>query len=49
MPEKKLDLLQLASGIMAEPGAGPPQIMWREMRNVHGRGSLLDNMPNRLF
>jgi hypothetical protein len=49
MPEKKLNLLELASGIMAEPGAGPPEIMRREMRNVHGRGSLLDNVPYRLF
>jgi hypothetical protein len=49
MPEKKLDLLEFASGIMAEPRAGPPEIMWREMRNVHARGSLLDNVPNGLF
>ena len=49
MPEKKLDLLKLASGIMAESRTGPPEIMWREMRNVHGRGRLLDNVPNRLF
>jgi len=49
MPEKKLDLLELASGIMAEPRAGPPEIMWGEMRNVHGRGRFLDNVPNRLF
>ena len=49
MPEKKLDLLDLTSGIMAEPRAGPLEIMWREMRNVHGRGSILDNVPDRLF
>ena len=49
MPENKLDLLKFASGIMAESRAGPPQIMWREMRNVHCRGRLLDNVPNRLF
>jgi hypothetical protein len=49
MPEKKLDLLELASGIMAEPRAGPPEIMRREMWNVHARGSLLDNVPDRLF
>jgi hypothetical protein len=49
VPEKKLDLLELASGIMAEPRARSPEIMWREVRNVHGRGSILDNLPNRLF
>jgi hypothetical protein len=49
VPEEKLDLLELASGIMAEPGTGPPEIMRREMRNVHGRGSLLDNVPYRFF
>ena len=48
MPEKKLYLLELASRIMAEPSAGPPEIMWREMRSVHCRGRLLDNVPNRL-
>ena len=49
VPEEKLDLLKLASGIMAEPRAGPTKIMRREMRNIHGRGSLLDNVPNCLF
>ena len=49
MPEEKLDLLELASGIMAETRAGFPEVMWREMRKVDARGSLLDNMPNRLF
>ena len=49
MPEEKLDLFEFAYGIMAEPRAGPPEIMWREMRNVHARGSLLDNVPNGLF
>ena len=49
MPKEKLDLLKFASGIMAEPRAGPPEIMWREIRNVHGRGSLLDNVQDRLF
>jgi hypothetical protein len=49
MPEEKLDLLKLASRIMAEPRTGPPQIMRRETWNVHGRGSLLDNAPDCLF
>jgi len=49
MPEEKLDLLKLASRIMAEPRIGPPEIMWRETWNVHARGSLFDNVPDRLF
>jgi hypothetical protein len=49
MPEKKLDLLELASRIMAEPRKGPLEIMRRETWNVHARGSLLDNVPDRLF
>jgi hypothetical protein len=49
MPEEKLDLLKLASQIMAEPRTGPPEIMRRETWNVHARGSLLDNVPDRLF
>jgi hypothetical protein len=48
MPEKKLDRLELPSGLMAEARAGPSEIMWREMRNVHARSSL-NNVPNRLF
>jgi hypothetical protein len=49
VPEEKLDLLKLASRIMAEPRTGPPEIMWSETRNVHARGSLLNNVPDRLF
>ena len=49
MPEEKLDLLMFASRIMAQPRTGPPEIMRRETWNVHARGSLLDNMPDRLF
>ena len=49
MPEKKLYLLELAPRIMAETRTGPPEIMWRETGNVHTRGSLLDNVPDRLF
>ena len=49
MSEEKLDLLKLASRIMAEPRTRPPEIMWRETWNVHARGSLLDNVPDRLF
>ena len=49
MPEKKLDLLELAPRIMTETRTAPPEIMWRERWNVHARGSLLDNVPDRLF
>jgi hypothetical protein len=49
MPEKKLDLFELAPRIMAEPRTRPPKIMWRETWNVHARGSLFDNVPDGLF
>jgi uncharacterized protein with HEPN domain len=48
MPEKKLNLIELATRIMAEARARSPEIMWREMWNVHARGSLFDNVPDRL-
>jgi len=49
MPKEKLDLLELAPRIMAETRTRPPEIMWRETWNVRARGSLLDNVPDRLF
>src|ERR1017187_9760096 len=49
MPKEKLDLLKLASRIVAEPRTGSSEIMRRETWNVHARGSLLDNVPHRLF
>jgi hypothetical protein len=49
MPEKKLDLLELTSRIMAEARTGPPEIMRCQTRNVHARGSLLEIVPDRLF
>ena len=49
MPEKKLDLLKLAAGIMTESSTGPSKIVWRKTWNIHARGSLLDNVPDRLF
>jgi hypothetical protein len=48
MPEEKLDLLKLASRIMAEPRTGPPDIR-RKTWNVHARGSLVENVPDRLI
>jgi len=41
MPEKKLDLLELTSRIMAEARTRPSEIM--------RRSGFLDNMPDRLF
>lgn len=49
MPEKELDLLKLAAGIMAESRTGAPQIVWRKTWNIHTRGSLLDDVPDRLL
>jgi hypothetical protein len=49
MPEEELDLLKLAARIIAESRTGSSKIVWREPWNVHARGSLLDNLPERLF
>jgi len=46
---EKLDLLELAYGIIADTPTGPPEIMRRETWNVHARGSLLDNVPDHLL
>jgi hypothetical protein len=49
MPEKELDLLKLAAGIMAESRTGASQIVWRKTWNIHTRGSILDDVPDRLL
>jgi len=49
MPEKELDLLKLAARIMAKSRTGSSKIVWCEPRDVHARGSLLDNVPDSLF
>jgi hypothetical protein len=49
MPEKELDLLKLAARIMAESRSGSSKIVWRKTWNVHTRGCLLDDMPDRLL
>ncbi len=48
MPQKKLDVLQLASRSMAEPSTGPSQIVWRQLRHANALGGFLHNVPNRL-
>src|SRR6266436_479356 len=48
VPQKKLDLLQLASRGMAEPSTGPSQIVWRQLRHADALGGFLHNVPNRL-
>jgi len=35
VPEQELDLLQLSSGGMAEPGAAPPNVMRRKRLDPH--------------
>ena len=37
MPEEHLDLLETASGLAAQPRAGPPQVVRREREAVEGR------------
>jgi hypothetical protein len=48
VPQKKLDLLPLASQSMAEPSTGPSQIGWRQLRHADALGGFLHNVPNRL-
>jgi len=48
VPQKKLDLLQLASRSVAEPSTGPSQIVWRQLRYANALGGFLHNVPNRL-
>jgi len=43
MPEKELDLLELAAGVMAESRTGASKIVWRKTWNIHTRGRLLDS------
>jgi hypothetical protein len=49
VPEKELDLLKLAAGIMAESCTGAAKIVRRKTRNIHACGGFLDNVPDRLF
>jgi hypothetical protein len=49
MPEKNLDLLKLAARILAESRTRSSKIMRGEAWNVHARGRILDNVPDRLF
>jgi hypothetical protein len=48
VPEKELDLLKLAAGIMAKSRTGASKIVWCQPWNVHSRGRLLDHVPDRL-
>src|SRR5690348_5267526 len=49
MAEQKLNLIEFAARTPAEPGAGSPQIVWRERVNASlGRGGLHD-VPNGLL
>src|SRR6266446_1698212 len=48
VPQKKLNLLQLASRCVAEPSTGPSQIVWRQLRHSDASGGFLHNVPNRL-
>ncbi len=49
MPEKKLDLLQLAARGVAEPSARPPQIVRREFRNAERDRVFFHDVPDCLF
>jgi hypothetical protein len=48
MPQKELDLVQIASRSMAESSTGPSQIVRRQLRHSEALGGFLHNVPNRL-
>src|ERR1700751_4443428 len=48
VPQKELDLLQLASRCMTEPSTGTSQIVRRQLRPSDALGGFLHNVPNRL-
>jgi hypothetical protein len=47
--QKELDLLKLATCIMAEPRTGAAEVVRGKMRKIHTCGCLLDNVPNRFL
>ena len=48
-PQKKLDLLQLVFGCVAEPGTGPSQIVRRQLRHSDASGVFFHVVPNRPY
>jgi hypothetical protein len=48
VPQKELDLLQLASRSVAKPSTGTSQIVGRQLRHAYALGGFLHNVPNRL-
>lgn len=44
--EKKLDLVQIPTGIAAQPGTGSAKVMWCQIRNGCTLGAVLYNMPH---
>ncbi len=49
VPQKKLDLLQLASRCVAESSTGPSQIVRCQLRHGDAFGGFLHDVPNRLY
>ena len=49
MPEQELNLLQLATRRMAEPGTCPPEVVRREPVNARFTGVLPNDVPDRFF
>ncbi len=46
VPEQELDLLQLATTLVAQPGARPTEVMRRHIAEIAGLARLLDNAPD---
>jgi hypothetical protein len=44
--KQELYLLQLSSGVVAEPGTGPSQVVWCKPWQTHRRSKLLYHVPD---
>jgi hypothetical protein len=49
VPKKEVNLLKLATGIMAKSRTRAAKVMRCKTRKIHTYGGLLDNVPDRLF
>lgn len=46
MPEQKLDLFELSTGEMTEPGARAPEVVWRQPFDASGLRGLFHHFPD---
>ena len=49
MPAEEVDLIQLATGEVAQAGTGAPEIVRRELAEAGCRGRRADDIPEHLW